>query len=293
MQEFEIHNRDELILWQQDEWQLGRHVRIEEIIQRFAWLAAQDDTLLDLIYSEVLLREDVGEKPASEEYTDRFPHLAESIVRQFQVHRALLQDLPSETGKVTEEFAVTYEELPRNASESGTVLLSSPGQLPKISGFEILNVAGRGGSGVAYRAIDNKLKRIVAVKVLDISHSADPVRSRQLLREAEAAASLVHPNIVQVFQVGEMHGTPFLVMEFIDGGSLAQQLKAGPMPPKAAIDLMLQVSDAVRFAHQKGIIHRDLKPGNILLDARGLPHVCDFGLARHLNSDETVHVTGD
>ncbi len=293
MPEFEIHNQDELIAWQQNQWQMGRYIRIDELLAEYGWLLKRGDTLLDLIYSEVLLREDLGEHPSESEYIERFPELAEPISRQFQVHRALLLDESEEADKSTADFGPTFEELPREAAAKGEVLLAKPVRMPEIAGFEILNVAGRGGSGVAYRAVDNKLKRIVAVKLLDVTHGVDPVRSRQLLREAESAASLVHPNIVPVFQVGETQGTPFLVMAFINGGSLAQQLKTGPMSAKAAVDLMVQVADAVRFAHQNGIIHRDLKPGNILLDEKGQPHVCDFGLARRIDSDETVHVAGD
>ena len=299
MQEFEIHNGDQLIAWQQQQWQGGNRVRIEDLQQRYAWLQDQPDILLDLIYSEVLLRESAGEFPTEEEYALRFDELSTQLARQFQVHRALQGDVATESdagiqaGRLTADHGQTVDEHDVANNENYADDLS--GVLPPLSlqGFRILGIAGRGGTGIAYRAFDTTLKRIVAVKVLDAAHASDADRDRQLLREAESVACLVHPNIVQIFQVGQAEENPFLVMEFMEGGSLASRLKAGPLLVSAAVENCLLVADAIRFAHQQGIVHRDLKPGNILLDAAGKPKVCDFGLARRLDGKETLHITGD
>jgi tetratricopeptide (TPR) repeat protein len=119
----------------------------------------------------------------------------------------------------------------------------------------------------------------------------DAKQRNQLLSEAEAAASLLHPAIVKIYQVGEAAGTPFLVMEFIQGGSLAERLNEGPLPIDQAVAVVRSTAEAIHYAHGKGLVHRDLKPGNILLDPSGSPHVCDFGLAKRLDSKQTQHTT--
>ena len=299
MQEFEIHNGDQLIAWQQQQWQSGNPVRVEELQQRHSWLKQQPDALLDLIYNEVLLREAAGESPTEEEYSLRFADLSTQLARQFQVHRALQNDVAIkadsgvQAGRLTADHGQTIDNhgLPDRTSHTDQSSVGLP--VNSLQGFQVLSIAGRGGTGIVYRAIDTTLKRVVAVKVLDSAHASDVHGDRQLLREAESAACLVHPNIVQIFQVGQAEQNSFLVMEFMEGGSLASRLKAGLLSVSAAVDNCLRVADAIRFAHQHGIIHRDLKPGNILLDAAGKPKVCDFGLARRLDGKETLHITGD
>ena len=308
MSESPSSSPDDLIAWQQDQWNQGHHVSIEELIRKNQWLLEQPEALLDLIYSEVLLREDAGETPVEDDYSSRFPKLVQQISRQFQVHRALAETagerhgtaenrgvLPSSAptekdgiASETKNFADGVQPTGHPASNR-----SVDASAPEIPGFSIIDLAGRGGSGVAYQAIDTKLSRIVALKLLDASVQKDPKRSQLLIREAQSAASLIHPNIVQILQVGETGGTPFLVMEFMEGGSLADRLKSGPLPFSEAADVCLQVANAVSFAHRGNVIHRDLKPGNILLDKNGTPKVCDFGLARRLDADESIHVTGD
>jgi serine/threonine-protein kinase len=165
-----------------------------------------------------------------------------------------------------------------------------------VGGYELREEIGRGGMGVVYRAYDPVLRREVALKRV----LAGPlVTADELARfrfEAEAAASLDHPNIVPVFGVGEAGGTPFLVMPLMAGGSMARWLKAlGPdrrLPPKEAARLVRDIARAVHHAHQRGLLHRDLKPANILRDAEGRPHVADFGLARRLDVTMTAGPAG-
>jgi tRNA A-37 threonylcarbamoyl transferase component Bud32 len=168
-----------------------------------------------------------------------------------------------------------------------------PGQeVPNIPGYEILAQIGRGNMGVIYKARQTKLNRTVALKTILAGKFADEVQLRRFNTEAEAVARLQHPNIVQVFNFGEHDGQPFLVMEYVDGGSLDQKLKGRAMNPRQAAQLTLVLARAIHMAHQQGIIHRDLKPGNILLTAKGAPKITDFGLAKRLDAEISQTSTG-
>lgn len=289
---------DSILIEQQRRWHAGDHVRVEALLSDVDIQALGPEAVLDVIYSEVLLREDLLQEDLTvdameQEYLDRFPEFSKLVSRQFQVHRALQSSDPyNAKGDTGPDTAVT---LPARRRESGQTTKDSQiaPQTVQIPGFQLLEVAGKGGSGVAYRALDERLNRIVAVKLLIGPDARDEHSSRQLLREAEAAASLVHPMIVQIYQVGEAGGSPFLVMEFIDGGTLANRLQEGPLPVAEALETAHKIAQAVQYAHDQGIIHRDLKPGNVLLDSAGEPHVCDFGLARRLDAEHTLHATGD
>ena len=254
------------------QWSQGTRISVEELISKHGITSDQSDVVLDLIYAEILLREGLAERPAESEYCERFPDLQVEIARQFQIHRAV----QNETVALTQ-------------SVGGTSRIDS-GQFPnlKIPGFEIQKVVGRGACGVAFLAMDVVLNRPVAIKVL--SGTVDD--RQQLLNEAETIASLKHPGIVSVLQVGEIDGEPFLVMDYLDGGSLADRLRRAPLSVEKTVALSLRILEAVQHAHDHGIIHRDIKPGNILLDGDGNPHVADFGLARKLDGQQTLHATG-
>jgi serine/threonine-protein kinase len=160
------------------------------------------------------------------------------------------------------------------------------GQL--ISGrYRLQTVLGRGGMAAVWRGIDERLGRPVAVKLLDKADTADPVMLQRFDREARTAGSLTHPNIVAVYDVGRDNGVPYLVMELIDGTSLATLLAGGPLPIDQAIDVARQICDALAVAHGQGIVHRDIKPANILLTTTGTVKVCDFGIARLTHQQQT------
>src|SRR5262245_56022896 len=168
-------------------------------------------------------------------------------------------------------------------------------------GFEILGELGRGGMGVVYRARQKSLNRLVALKVILGAGHAGTDQLARFRAEATTAAQLQHPNIVQVFEVGEHEGQPFFSLELVEGGSLADRLKGEPQPPREAAELLRTLALAVHHAHERGVVHRDLKPSNILLqkDEGGRmtnegktnssfilhpsslsPKVTDFGLAK-------------
>src|SRR5262249_26694988 len=115
---------------------------------------------------------------------------------------------------------------------------------------------------------------------------------RRFYQEAEAAAGLDHPGIVPIFEVGQHEGQHYYAMGFIEGISLAQRVAEGPLPPGQAAEFVRQAAEAVQYAHQRGVIHRDVKPANVLIDAHGRPRVTDFGLAKKLESDSSLTVTG-
>src|SRR3989440_8573112 len=160
----------------------------------------------------------------------------------------------------------------------------------RIGNYQILEEIGRGGMGVIYRARQRHSRRIVALKRILSYHADSQETLARFRREAQAAASLDHPNILPVYEVSECDdGLPFFSMKFAGGGSL---LEAAPVlcnEPRRAVALMAKVVRGVQYAHAQGILHRDLKPGNVLLDGRGEPLVSDFGLAKWL--DASSHLT--
>lgn len=146
--------------------------------------------------------------------------------------------------------------------------------------YQLLSEIARGGMGIVFKARHRKLNRIVALKVTRSDKQSPEEESFRFLAEAEAAAKLDHPNIVPIYEVGEDGGRLFFSMAYVEGKSLAQLVRASPLTPRRAVELIKQVADAVSYAHSNGVIHRDLKPGNILVDGKGLPRITDFGVAK-------------
>src|SRR5881296_1885096 len=156
-------------------------------------------------------------------------------------------------------------------------MLLSTGQ--RFGPYEILSPAGAGGMGEVYRAKDTRLDRIVAIKVLPSHVASDPERRQRFEREARAISSLNHPHICALYDVGHQAGADYLVMEYIDGETLASRLERGPLPAPELMRFAIEVADALEKAHRHGVVHRDLKPGNIMLTKSGTK-LLDFGLAK-------------
>jgi serine/threonine-protein kinase len=151
---------------------------------------------------------------------------------------------------------------------------------PAIPGYRLDGTLGRGGMGVVYRAVHERLGRPVALKVVLAGEQASARDLTRFVAEAEAAATVRHPNVVEVYDAGQHAGLPFLALELVPGGTLAERLAAGPLPPREAARLIEAVARGVAACHAAGVLHRDLKPANVLLAADGTPKVTDFGLAK-------------
>jgi tetratricopeptide (TPR) repeat protein len=187
---------------------------------------------------------------------------------------------------------------------------------PTIPGYDVLGLLGRGGMGVVYQALHVRLRRVVALKMIRTGPDAKPEELARFRTETEAVAALQHPGIVQIYEVGEYEGRPYCALEYVEGGSLAQQLTDKPQPAAEAARIVESVARAVHYAHERGIVHRDLKPGNILLTGLlgqesaertqssaeltlpvelGLPtpKITDFGVAKRLECDAGHTRTGE
>lgn len=290
----------------------GDPVTVEHLVRCYPALAADREAILQLIYNEVLLREAQGERPRLEEYQSRFPALSRELTLQFEVHQGLgrmSRDLTCPHGhhwSVTAADAAKDNEglscphcgslsiVPPPPMGSTTVAeggkarpkLASPeaaeSSPPAIAGYEVLRELGRGGMGVIYLARQTGLNRLVALKMIRSAALAGLHERTRFRAEAEAVARVRHPNIVQIYEIGESDGLSYFSLEYCEGGTLAQKLSGAPQPAQAAAELLATLAAAVHAAHQQGVIHRDLKPANVLLAADGTPKVTDFGLAKHL-----------
>ncbi len=177
----------------------------------------------------------------------------------------------------------------RSAPESqGNRSARSAKTLADFGDYELLEEIGRGSQGVVYRARQKSLNRTLALKVIGLGYWATEAHLKRFRLEAEAAASLEHPGIVPIHEVGERDGSCYFSMKFVEGGQLDAVAKREPMQIRRAVELIVKLARTVQYAHERGVLHRDIKPGNILLDAKGEPHLTDFGVARLVESDSTV-----
>src|SRR6185369_11408222 len=156
----------------------------------------------------------------------------------------------------------------------------------KIGPYEVLEQIGAGGMGVVYRARDPRLNREVAIKVLPASFSADADRLQRFAQEARAAAALNHPNILAIYDIGESGDAPYVVSELLEGETLRDRLRSGPLSIRKAIDYAMQIARGLTAAHDKGIVHRDLKPENLFITNDGRVKILDFGLAKLIHPEE-------
>jgi WD40 repeat protein/serine/threonine protein kinase len=297
-----------LVRDQQRHWQQGDPVPVEAYLRHHAILNGDPEAVLDLIYSEWALREALGEEIKLEEYLARFPRFADSLRMQWEVHavcRAARREASPPTISALDPCVI----------QNADTAIRAAASLPGIPGYEVLSILGRGGMGIVYKARHLGLKRLVALKMPRTGLDADPEELLRFRREAEAAASLQHLNLVQIHDVGAWQPTtggpafPYLSMEYVDGVSLDRRLHDGPLAPRDAAALAETLARAMHYAHQRGIVHRDLKPANVLLQIADcesriegesairnpqstIPKITDFGLAKRLDAEGDQTRTG-
>jgi len=254
----------------------------EEVLREFPQLATAADIAVELIYTEFVAREQRGPSPLPDEYYRRFPQWRAELAAQFQVHE-FLSDGPKDR----------------------TALPAAPGQLGP---YDLLEKIGAGAASEVYRAWHRGLNRPAAIKIIVPDPAAGPEAARdfgariakQYSAEAELVARLAHPGIVQIYEVGDCDGRPYLVLEYVDGGSLADKLRGEPQPPREAVVLVETLARAVAHAHRQGVLHCDLKPANVLLSAekgapsraRPAPKITDFSLARRIDGAAPEGIAG-
>lgn len=190
------------------------------------------------------------------------------------------------------DFQAILEEEREEHDDLSFAELDNEGGGVEFGDYELRGEIARGSMGVVFRATQKSLKRPVAIKLIRSSVLASADEVLRFCSEAEAAASLDHPNIVPIYEIGEQQGQHYFSMKLVEGGTLRDRAGEFRHDPRAAVRLMVKVVGAVHAAHQRGIIHRDLKPGNILVDPEGEPHVTDFGLAKHVGDSSSITLSG-
>jgi WD40 repeat protein len=258
---------------QRERWRRGERTPAEAYLQLYGEFHTDPEYALDLVFGEFVLRQELDSATDVGVVADRFPQLGSQLRQQVEFLRALDAAGAADRAAAGDASTLPSSSLPAApgaAEEAPPEALLAPG-------YEVLELIGQGGMGVVYKALQLKPRRLVALKSLRGEGAG------RLLGEAEAAARLRHPNVVQVYEVGEHAGRPYLAMEFVEGGSLEQKLAAGPPPPREAAALVRALARAMHHAHRQHVIHRDLKPANVLLAEDGTPKIADFGLAKRLD----------
>ncbi len=225
----------------------------------------------------------------SDSACQKYPELADEIRHLFALGQLVdFCALPDTDVTLGAEPSPTSEVLPRS-----------------FTNYELVEELGRGGMGVVYKAWDKELQRFVALKMILRGTLASPADLARFRSEAQAAASLAHPQIVPIYQVGEHDGQPFFCMKYVSGRTLAEVVAEGPLPPRQAAAFLAGMARAVAHAHEKGVLHRDLKPSNILLEIAdsksqnkgsaaqaASPMITDFGLAKRVEGGVSLTNTG-
>lgn len=250
-------------------------------------IASNEDLAIELIYREFVTLEELGATPSPHETLAQFPQWRARLERLLKLHDAFRPETESETDGAPDtlaRFDSTNDGQPERITDSNGFLRQ------RIGRYELLEEIARGGMGIVYKARQIGLNRIVAIKSIRSANASEAERSRFRL-EAESAAKLHHPNIVQVYDVGQYNGIDFISMEFVAGGSLDKRLHDESFSIHGTAKLIATVATAIHFAHQRGIVHRDLKPGNILLE-NDVPKIGDFGLAKRMECLDAQTQTG-
>jgi WD40 repeat protein/serine/threonine protein kinase len=263
------------------QWQAGNRVPVEDYLEKYPELGTAENVSIELVLAEFLSRERAESAPPDMTlFLGRFPQQADELRRLILLARS-----PRLSGSRTRPPGGSS--IHAQAGEDGPEL---PEQFDR---YRIQKKLGRGGMGTVYLAYDTRLDRKVALKVPRFAPGSNPENLERFYREARATATITHPNLCPLYDVGEVNGTPYLTMAYIEGWPLAKFIRPDKLLPQFGVATVARiVAQAIEEAHKHGVIHRDLKPGNIMINKRGEPIVMDFGLARWINADkEDVRLT--
>jgi serine/threonine protein kinase/WD40 repeat protein len=245
---------------QWERWHAGERVLAETHLGIHPSLKSAEEAF-DLVYGEYLLREEMGETPKVEEYLARFPQYTANLKRQFELHKAIESGFNSKSVGPNDSM-VNFDATPASVNKP-----TSEKEWPKIPGYEILGEIGRGGMGRVYKALQQRLNRTVALKVIHKERvSQNPEAVLRFQREAQAAAQLSHPNVVIVYDTDQVGDVYFIAMEYVEGIDLHELIKdSGPLAIDLACDYIRQAALGLQHAHERGLVHRDIKPSNLLV----------------------------
>jgi serine/threonine-protein kinase len=256
---------DELCQEFEKKWQSNQRPDIESVLEGEFETLERDALLAELIALDIDYRRRCGETPTEKDYLDRFPNNAESI-----------------------DFALVEDSKP-----TGSFELPNIDQLSQLfPALQFIELIGAGGMGAVYKARQQGLDRIVAIKILPEEFGHDIKFALRFTREARTLAKLNHPNIVGLYEFGKVEDTYYFLMEYVEGSSLREVVKTRELTPQHALAIVPHLCDALQYAHDKGVIHRDIKPDNILMSVDGSVKIADFGLSRILGSETQHTLTG-
>lgn len=258
-------------------WQRNQQWTSESYIISYPELGSADEVPLDLVVHEFQVRRQTGAPAIIADFLRRFPRQAELLKQKLEALSG-----PTETARPA---STTGVDLPGPPSFPGPIP-SYFGEVPEqIGPYKILKKLGQGGMGSVYLAQDTRLDRQVALKVPHFTVEDGPEILARFHREARAAATVQHPNICPVFDIGEANGTHYMAMAYIEGRPLKDLANSeNPLPQKQAAEIIRKIAVALEEAHSKNVIHRDLKPTNVMIAKNGEPIILDFGLARRMNT---------
>ena len=264
------------------------------------------ESLIGQIADEFTERCKRGEQPEIEEYVERYPHIADElrdVLTALQYLRPTSDAMDPEASGVMTDIEATPKNVVTQSEHVGNRTTTpkrgvSPTSVPILPNYEILGELGRGGMGIVYQARHLALNRVVALKMIRAGAFADVSMLERFRSEALAVAQLKHPNIVQIYDIGEWQQNdsaeriPYFSLEFVEGGSLDMQWNGEPQPPREAAENVRTLSLAMQAAHDAGLVHRDLKPANVLVATDGTLKITDFGLVKRVGEDSGQTQTG-
>lgn len=240
--------------------------------------------IIDVLLAEYLQRVDSDQPVDREEFLRQHPEHADELRELIEADEALSRATGTRTHFVAPPNSSSDTSLPPDPA-LGTIIRY-------LGDYELLEEIARGGMGVVFKARQVSLNRVLALKMIRGGELASQDEIERFRHEAESAAALQHPGIVAVHEIGQHDGHHYFSMDLIDGRSLAERIIEHPLPPRKAVEYVRQVAEALEYAHRQGTLHRDIKPSNIIIDRNGKAHVTDFGLAKRVEVDSDLTLSG-